>query len=187
MSEVATPGDVIGKAEEYIPGDNVEVDGDGNLIAQVMGVVVRDNKEHVITVRPLKDGNLLRINDVVYGKVISMPNDRVVIVKIIASEKSGEKVQLKDDVTGIIPPAYLFNGKPSNASDLVGIGDIVRARVISRGPPYTLSIREAQFGVVYAKCPRCGHELKWRGNELLRCPNCGAVVRRKVSLAEYWV
>ncbi|MFP3492200.1 MAG: exosome complex RNA-binding protein Csl4 [Vulcanisaeta sp.] len=187
MSEVVAPGDVIGKAEEYLPGENVDVDKDGNLIAQVMGVVIRDNKEHVISIKPLKGNGLLKINDIVYGKVVAIPNDKVIIVRILGVDDDGNKVPLKDDITGIVPPSQLLNGKSSNASDLVGIGDVVRARVISRGPPYTLTLKDAQLGVVHARCPRCGHELVWRGGEILRCPNCGATVRRKVSLSEYWV
>ncbi|MGC8542341.1 MAG: exosome complex RNA-binding protein Csl4 [Vulcanisaeta sp.] len=184
--EVVAPGDVVGTAEEYLPGENVEVDSEGRLRAQVMGIVIRDNKEHIISIKPIKNNGLLKMNDIVYGKVVALPNDRVVIVKIISVDNNGNKVSLKDDVTGIIPPAQLFNGKASSAGELVGIGDIIRARVISRGPPYTLTLRDAQLGVVYAKCPRCGHVLRWRSGELLQCPNCGAVVRRKVSLIEYW-
>ncbi|ADY02308.1 RNA binding S1 domain protein [Vulcanisaeta moutnovskia 768-28] len=186
--EIVAPGDVIGVAEEYLPGENVEVDTDGKLRAQVMGIVVRNERDHVVSVKPLRSSNsLLRVNDVVYGRVIAIPNDRVVIVKIIGVENNGGKMALKDDVTGIIPPSQLLNGKSSNASEILGIGDIIRARVISRDPPYTLTLRDAQLGVVYARCPRCGHELKLKGNDLLQCPNCGAVVRRKVSLIEYWI
>lgn len=29
--EVVAPGDVVGVAEEYLPGENVEVDADGKL------------------------------------------------------------------------------------------------------------------------------------------------------------
>lgn len=187
--EVVVPGDVVGIAEEYLPGgENVEVGVDGKLRAQVMGgVVIRNDKEHVISVKPIRGSNLLlRVNDVVYGKVVAIPNDRVVIVKIIGVENNGSRTVLKDDATGIIPPSQLLNGRNGSASEVLGIGDIVRARVISKDPPYTLTLRDAQLGVVYAKCPRCGHPLKWKSGELLQCPNCGAVVRRKVSLVEYW-
>ena len=185
--EIVAPGDVVGVAEEYLPGENVEVDADGKLRAQVMGIVVRNDKEHVVSVKPIRSNNsLLKLNDIVYGKVVAIPNDRTVIVRIIGVDNNGSKVVLKDDVTGIIPPSQLLNGKPGSASEVLGIGDIVRARVISKDPPYTLTLRDAQLGVVYARCPRCGHVLKWKSNELLQCPNCGAVVRRKVSLVEYW-
>lgn len=153
-----------------------------------MGVVIRNDKDHIISVKPIRSSNLLlKVNDIVYGKVVAIPNDRVVIVKIIGVESNGSKTVLKDDVTGIVPPSQLLNGKPGSASEVLGIGDIIRARVISKDPPYTLTLRDVQLGVVYARCPRCGHPLKWRsGGELLQCPNCGAVVRRKVSLVEYW-
>ena len=187
MSEVVAPGDVVGKEEEYLPGENVYVDDYGNLRAQVLGVVIRDNKEHVISVKPLKNsGVLLKLNDVVYGKVVAIPNDKVVVVKILSVENNGNRVPLKSNTTGLIPLSQLPNSRGS-ISDIVGIGDIIKARVISRGPPYTLTLKDAQLGVVYAICPRCGHALTWKGGELLRCPNCGIVVRRKVSLYEYWV
>ncbi len=184
--EVVVPGDVVGVAEEYLPGENVEVGNDGKLRAQVIGVIVKDDREHVVSVKPLKSGNLLKINDVVYGKVIAIPNDRVVIVRIIGVDNNGSKAVIKDDITGIIPPSQLFNGKSNSASEILGIGDMIRARVVSKDPPYTLTLRDAQLGVVHAKCPRCGHTLRWKSHGLLQCPNCGAVVRRKVSLAEYW-
>ncbi|WP_252900551.1 hypothetical protein [Vulcanisaeta sp. JCM 14467] len=49
--EVVVPGDVVGVAEEYLPGENVEVGADGKLRAQVMGIVARNDKEHVVSVK----------------------------------------------------------------------------------------------------------------------------------------
>ncbi|WP_069806881.1 exosome complex RNA-binding protein Csl4 [Vulcanisaeta thermophila] len=187
MSEFVMPGDVVGVAEEFLPGNNVDSDSDGKLRSTVMGTVVRDAKAHIVHVKPIKDAQLLSVNTVVYGRVVAIPNDRVVIVRITSVGSDGGLVELKNKFTGLIPLSQLTNGRVDGASRLVGIGDIVKARVISRGPPYILTMRDPQLGVVYGACPRCGGPMRLINYEQLRCTVCNYVTSKKVSMSEYWI
>lgn len=187
MSDFVAPGDVIGVIEEFIPGSNVDSDSDGRLRSTIIGRVIRDTRTHVISVKPIKDTQLLSINAIVYGRVVAIPSDRIVIVKINSMSNDGSIVELGTKFTGLIPPSQLSNSRIDSASRVVGIGDIVKARVVSRGPPYTLTIRDPQLGVVYGVCPRCGGPMRILNYEQLRCTVCGFVTNKKVSMSEYWV
>lgn len=187
MSEFVTPGDEVGVIEEFIPGNNVDVDSDGKLRSTIIGVVIRDAKAHIINIKPIKDTELLNVNAIVYGRVMAIPNDRVVIIKITSVSNDGNITELRNKFTGIIPPSQLSNSRIDSASRVVGIGDIIKARVISRGPPYTLTIRDPQLGVVYGVCPRCGGPMRMLNYDQLKCTVCGFVTSKKVSVSEYWV
>lgn len=186
-AEVVVPGEVLGVIEEFLPGNNVYIDEGGRLRALVLGTVIRDLRDHVIHVKRLRATSMpLAVNTVVYGPVVHMPSDKVAVVKILAIENGGAKVMLKNRATGIIPITQVGEYRAASISDLLGIGDVVKARVVSRGPPYTLSIRGYELGVVHGLCPRCRSVMKRRYSDALQCPNCGALVKRKVCLVEYW-
>ncbi len=64
-------------------------------------------------------------------------------------------------------------------SNAVGYMDIIKARVIDP-ERLSLSTKEPEMGVLKSICRICKHELV-RDGDVLRCPNCGNVERRKVS------
>ncbi len=183
---VVLPGDEIGVIEEYIAGEYVDETRDGRLIAQVLGRIIRDNVNHIISVKPLKRARLPRQNDVVYGVIVALPNDRVAVTKILAIYANGGLEPVKGELTGLIPISQIANMRLNGVSEMLGIGDIVRAKVISRGPPFVLTVRDSQLGVVFSRCPMCNQPLKWKGVDSLKCPSCNLIVKKKVCLVEYW-
>ncbi len=183
MSDIVVPGEELCVIEEFVPGQYAYADADGYVRALVLGRVVKDVKAHDIKVEPIRNKLLPRQGDIVYGKVVSIVNEKVAIVKILAVHENGTIVPLKHHCTGLLHISQASNG-PASMKDIVGIGDVVRARIISTwGPPYLISIKAQNLGVIYALCPRCRVELRRRSDKL-QCPSCGMVIKRKVPLVD---
>ncbi len=179
--DIVVPGEELCVIEEFLPSQFTYADELGYVRSLVLGRVVRDLKTHDIKVEPVKNRLLLRQGDIVYGKVVSIVNEKVAIVKIVALHENGTIIPLKHHCTGLLHISQASNG-PSTMRDIVGIGDVVRAKIISTwGPPYLISIKAQNLGVVYALCPRCRVELRRRSDKL-QCPSCGTVIKRKVPL-----
>jgi exosome complex RNA-binding protein Csl4 len=67
---------------------------------------------------------------------------------------------------------------------MCGVGDTVLTKVLFNAKDsYTLGILGEPFGVVYAKCGRCGEDMNWNEERhILVCSVCGNAERRKVSV-----
>mgnify|MGYP001773425538 CR=1 FL=1 len=174
---VAVPGDELGVEEEYVPGEFTDVDCRGRIVSTVIGVPSYDVKAHEVRVNPIKL-KLLQQGATVYGRVVSS-TDKVAVVRIAAVLDRGSLTRIS--ATGFIYIAHAGDNRINTVYDAVGIGDFVKARVISRGPPYHLSIRGLGLGVVEARCPRCRAYLKFKGTRAY-CPNCGVNIRKKVAM-----
>ena len=69
-----------------------------------------------------------------------------------------------------------------NLEDCFQPGDIILARIYSlKANPPQLTTAEEELGVILAKCEICKGTLKKEG-EVLRCPRCNRIERRKVSM-----
>jgi len=176
--EVAVPGELLGVIEEFIPRDNTYVVG-GSIRSLVLGVPIYDLREHVVSVRPLWENKPLlpRLGDIVYSQVERV-RDFIAVTSIFEVEGRGS---LKVPFTGILHVAQISTSYVKTIYDAVRIGDIIRAKVVSeRGPPFLLSTKGKDLGVVYALCPECMVPLRRRGVHLV-CPRCRRVSRRKFS------
>ncbi len=186
-NDVAIPGEELCVIEEFLPGAYTYSDEQGHVRATVTGTVKRDLKTHDIHVRPLKEKFLPSQGDIVIGKVIAMLNEKVAVVKICAIQRENGKIEvLKHTYTGLLHVIQAVDQPSPNMSikDVVGIGDVVRAKVISvKGPPFLLSMRGQNLGVIYAICPYCRVELRKRGRNL-QCPSCGQVFKRKTPIVD---
>ncbi len=62
------------------------------------------------------------------------------------------------------------------------VGDTILARVLYNDKDsYTLSLRDRETGVIYAKCEICGAELEPKDHSVLACTECGHRENRKIS------
>ncbi len=183
--DVVVPGEELCVIEEFIPGKYVYADERGIIRSSVVGIVKRDLKSHDIEVVPLRSRFLLSQGDVVYGKVMTMLNEKVAIVKILAvQDHDGKLLILKHQYTGILHISQTSEQPISTIREVVGIGDIVKARIISKwGPPYLISIKNQNLGVIYSVCPNCHVEAK-RRSRYFQCPICGQVLKRKTPTVE---
>ena len=178
LEEVLVPGEILGVIEEFIPCENVYV-VNGFIKSLVLGMPLYNIKEHVVSVKPLKDNKPLvpRLNDVVYSQVVRI-RENVAFTSIFEIEGRG---CLQVPFTGILHVSQVSTSYVKTIYDAVRIGDVVRARIVSRkGPPFHISTRGKDMGVVYALCPICVKPLKKRGVHL-SCPSCRRVSKRKIS------
>lgn len=83
---------------------------------------------------------------------------------------------------GAIPIANISDEFIRDINEYYRPGDIVVVRVLNNSNPYHLSTKQPQYGVVYAECSRCGSMLEPVSPRNMRCPKCGHVEKRKVSI-----
>ncbi len=184
-NEFVLPGEQICIIEEFVPGINTYADIDGVVRACTVGRVIRNLKTHDIYVESVKLTCGLQQGDIVYGQIVAVLNEKVAVVKILGVQRNSKTVQpLKHSFTGLLHVSQAAETYCPTLRDIVGIGDVVKAKVISKwGPPYLLSIRGPNLGVIYALCPTCRVEVRRRGSKL-QCPICGMVLKRKAPLVE---
>ncbi len=174
---LVVPGEELGTEEEYEARGHAHI-SDYRVLSSAIGIAHFNRSLHVVHVVPVKHHYYPAFNDVVRCVVVSITG-RAAIMRCFAVERDDRVEYLKYPVTGIVPS--IFSGEHS-IDEAVGIGDVVRGRVVSRkGPPFTVSIGGFAFGVVSAMCPRCRGHMRRRGSHLY-CPRCGVSVKRKVSI-----
>lgn len=180
MSEgdVKIPGDVLSVEEEYLPGSGVYVE-EGYLKAKVIGRPRVDHARHVLELKPFKATALpLNPRDIVYANV-DFIRDPVAHVKIFYVEN--KDVVLQPPVSGVLTVSNISASRVKSLYDVIGYGEIIRAYIAEPGgPPYLLSIKGRDFGVVVARCPKCLTPMRLRGLRLV-CPACRTKAKRKIS------
>ena len=114
---------------------------------------------------------------IVFGKVSDAKKQLVdlTIGKIDSDE-------LHTPITGTLHISCVSESYTENMTDAYRIGDIVKAHIVDdiRQPCY-LSTVGHQFGVILARCTRCGAFLKRKGRSTLKCMDCENIERRKIS------
>ena len=191
---LVTPGEKIGTEEEFQPGQNTYSEN-GVVYASTFGVV--KTQEGTVNVQP-GTGREIRIIDKGMTVLGTVTDDMKSVIFVDISPISvGKKeyMALKDGK--ILPPRPPMgaarapmgrrgtDNKFYEAKEkMCGVGDTVIAKVLFNDKDsYTLGILGEPFGVVYAKCSRCGEEMDWnQERHILVCSVCGAAERRKVSV-----
>lgn len=181
------PGEPVGVIEEYLAGKNVYVDAENSVLrSKIIGLLLRDNVKHIVEIDPVKEPRLLSKGDVVYGYLDGV-RETIAFVKIMLIEKGREKgvpegILLLRPYSGILPASNISSDPVRNIFNVYSYGDVLRAYVSEEGgPPYVLSTRGREYGVVLARCPHCMSILRKKGNYLV-CPYCGSRVRKKASI-----
>lgn len=182
-SDLVVPGDELGVIEEYAPACNVYVDELGVLRARVVGRPSLNAKRHEAGVVQVREVLIPRQGDAVQAVVAAM-RDAVVHLDIIYNKTRG--VHYAVPFRGVLHISEVSDERVESMYSVFGYGDVVMAKVISSKPPYQLSTRGLDFGVVLARCPRCMTPLKKVGL-WLRCPNCRKNFRRKKVSRHYTV
>ncbi len=177
-------GDSLAVIEEYEPGPGTYVDENGIIRAAVVGVAEYLEAQRIVRVRPARNPRVPRPGSDVIGIVTQLRHD-VVIVDIIGEVSLRGVPRFLYEYSSVLPGAIsianISEEYVKDISDYYRISDVILARVISRSAPYYLSTVGPAYGVLYAKCARCGHLLEPVNNKTMRCPRCGHVEKRKVS------
>lgn len=180
------PGEELAGMEEFLPGDGVYVDHErGVLRAAVPGSLVVDYSRRVIEVRPRKRPGLVGRGSEVAGLVTGVRHDLVVVNiygAVRLSPKPSWLYELESPMSGAIPISQVADEYVKNIDDYYRLGDWIVARIVSKSPPYTLTTMEPRYGVIYSICGRCGALLEYQSERSMKCPVCGSVERRKVSI-----
>lgn len=167
------PGDALGYAEEFLAGDGV-YEENGKIFAAVAGKAVLMNK--TVRVEPIRELPKINRGDVVFGRIVDVRNS-IALVEI--ARKQGFDRELMHTGIAALHVSNIQNEYLKDISNAVGYMDIIKARVIDERK-LILSTKEPEMGVLKSICSVCRHELV-RDGDVLRCPNCGNVERRKLS------
>jgi len=174
------PGEPLCTVEEFMPGEGVYVD-DGYIRAARFGQVEVDLVARRISVKPVSmKPRLPKRNSIVYGAVYAIPRDELALVKIFADERM---IPYNGSFSGVLHILQVVDAPGGKSMyDFVRPGDFIRATVLSSSPPYMLSIKKSQDGVILAYCSVCGAPLyRVPGSPRLTCMRCGNEEQRRVS------
>jgi len=172
------PGDVVGSAEEFVPGDCTYVRG-GVIYASTAGLVRINPQTRSASVMPKTNAPpKLCQGDIVVGEVVDL-KDSLVIVSL-AFKKGFEDRPISDEEATI----HISNVKNSYVKDLrqmFSLRDILKAKIIDERQ-LRLSTGDEDLGVIKAYCNRCMTGLVRKDGRLV-CPSCANTETRKLSSA----
>lgn len=183
---MVVPGEVLAGLEEYLPGEGVYADEEnGVLRAAVAGVARFDSRTRVVTVIPRRRPRMPGPGSSVLGMVTGIRHD-LVIVELYGQLETQPRPrwlwEFSGKFSGAITIANITDEFVKDINDYYRIGDIIIAKTLNRGNPYHLTTKGPQYGVVYTQCSRCGAPLEPVNPRTMRCPRCGSVEKRKVSV-----
>jgi len=178
MNKYVVPGDPVCTMEEFLPGSGVYEEG-GVIRSSVTGRVQVDLNLRIVNIKPtLKVPQLPGRGDVVYGTLIVL-HDELAITKIFANELG---IKYHNPFTGLIHISQAADKFIKSFYEILAVGDVVKAKILNNFTPYNLTIKEPKLGVVVAYCSVCGAVLKRHSSEVLKCPKCGNMEKRKLSV-----
>lgn len=170
------PGEMLATIEEFYAGDGVYEDK-GFIYSSIVGFVVKDTKEHNISVVSTKEWPLIpRKNDRVLGIVTGIRKD---IATVDVYEIEAVRA-FKNPFSAILHVSETSTEYVERITNTIWIGDIIRAKIIHLKNPYPISIKNKDMGVVMAFCSKCRYPLLLKDNKLL-CPICNSQEHRKVA------
>ncbi|OYT61292.1 MAG: hypothetical protein B6U69_03830 [Thermofilum sp. ex4484_15] len=176
---LVVPGEVVAVIEEFLPSLNV-YEVSGNVIAKVVGLIKVDMENKELTVEPLNRNKPLLPSpgDTVRAMVTSIRSPAVV-ADIFEIEGKGN---LSTPLTGVLYVPNISTSKVRDIYEVMRVGDVIRAKIIKgKAPPYLISTKGKEYGVILAFCPHCLKPLTLKGYNLY-CKNCKLNFKRKVSL-----
>ena len=170
--ELVTPGEPICVEEEYSPGENAKLHGDGVVASLISGVVQYDRSKRIVKVKPIKQVEKVKVGDQVLLQVREV-QDKIAIASIIAV--NGKAV--KHPKTAVILPN---RGRRGTMDEYVGVGDLAIGLVVTNFMGVIgVSIWRPNLGVVYGICKKCSGPLIKAGRTLV-CSRCGEKQKRKI-------
>ncbi|MCI4368194.1 MAG: exosome complex RNA-binding protein Csl4 [Thermoplasmata archaeon] len=174
--KLVLPGDLLGTAEEFVPGHGTYEDK-GKIYAALFGLRRFDARDRAIRVDAIHAIPQVNDDDLVYARVEEVKS-AMVIVNVL-SLASGKR-SVPGNPEGTVHISKAKDGYTDSLSTEFQPGDVLVARVLQSQPTIKLSTAEANLGVVSARCQVC-HAILSAGARGLVCPRCGNVEQRKVA------
>ena len=183
--EFVIPGDYIGVAEEYLPGEGA-YEENGKIYATLVGNLDLDMSRRSASV--ISKTNVLpqlKEEDIVFGEIVSV-KPQMVYVDLLALEGHADK-KLSANTKARIYVSQTDKKYVKTISTEFRNGDIVRARVVdTQGDSIRLSTAEDSLGVIRAVCGVCKRTLEMKDGQEgkegnLECKYCGSKETRKIA------
>jgi len=192
-----TPGDKIATEEEFASGDNTFVEN-GVIYSTIIGRVVK-NEGRVGVTNSGREIKIIGRDMLVIGTVTDNMKSVMFVKLDDINIENKDFLALKDGKIVAERPRMggrSFGGERDRGDRSGGnrfssgpreekpckVGDTILARVLYNDKDsYTLSLRDRETGVIYAKCELCGADLQQKDRGVLACPECGHAENRKIS------
>ena len=180
------PGDIIGTEEEVLAGRGAYVDN-GAVRASLVGEYRLLNR--YATVSNPREALSLTKGVTVVGIVESLTDVSAMvritpIEHVLGKPKTVQKGRFPNvKLLSNLHISNISRGYVPNIRDAIRVGDIIKATVINldiKRNMIDISTTSPRYGVVFAHCSRCGAQMVRRGN-VLKCPKCNHVEKRKLS------
>lgn len=172
--DLVLPGDLLGTAEEFVPGHGTYEDG-GRIYAALAGRRSVDPRDRAVRVEAVHPIPRIDEGDLVYARVDEVKSAMAVCTILALS--SGKRA-IPGAPEGTIHISKAKEGYTETLAEEFAPGDIVLARVLQSHPTVKLTTGPANLGVVSARCQVCHGLLSLGGKELV-CPRCGNREHRK--------
>lgn len=175
-ARLVLPGDLLGTAEEFVPGWGTYEDH-GKIYAALMGHPNVNPGDHAIRVDAVNAVPRIADKDLVYARVDEVKS-AMAICTILTAYDSRRLVPGAPEGTVHISKAK--DGYTEALADEFAPGDMLLAQVLQSHPTIKLTTQGSDLGVVSARCQVC-HALLHSGPKELVCPRCGNREHRKVA------
>ncbi|HTT25686.1 MAG TPA: exosome complex RNA-binding protein Csl4 [Thermoplasmata archaeon] len=176
LPNLVVPGELLGTAEEFVPGHGTYEDH-GKIYAALLGRPRVNSTERQILVDALHAIPRIADEDLVYARVDEVKS-AMAICTIVAAADSRRAVPGAPEGTVHISKAK--DGYTDSLGDEFQAGDLLIARVLQSQPTIKLTTAAPELGVLSARCSVC-HGLLTVGPKDLQCPRCGNTERRKTA------
>lgn len=180
------PGAALSTIEEFIPGQGTYVDEEGGVIrAAVSGVLRYNMNTRVVEVEPVRLLRVPRPGSNAVGMVAQTRLDAVLVElygEVRLQPNPAWLYEYTGKFLGVLPISGISEEYVKSIEDYYRRGDIVLVKVTSDSNPYHLVTVDPPYGVLYAECSRCGAVMEPVNPRTMKCPRCGLVEKRKVSV-----
>ena len=165
MERFVLPGDVVGTAEEFGPGEGTYIEG-GYIRASTSGQILIDRKNRSAKIIPVANSpQTLSAGDVVVGRITDLKESLAIVC--LAFKKGHESRPLFNS-EGVLHISHVKKSYVKDIRQVLGLRDIVKAKIIDkRNNSFGLSIVDGDLGVVKAYCGRCTEELHMKDGKLI--------------------
>jgi len=208
--KIVVPGDVvIEKQPNVLLGDGL-IEKNGKIIAVKWGIlkvsiIDGEHKKYLISIKSTRKPIIPKRGDLVIGEITNVGNT-IAMLRIFfiirKNEETGRYVihYLPVPYQGLIHISYVTKPKIKKKLlkkqnkyekhdylfNYLAIGDIILGEVIvDYTVPYGVMIRDVYYGVVAARCTRCGNPLElrnYKGELITYCSVCRKPDPRKFSV-----
>ncbi len=177
--DVVVPGEQLCVIEELSPGKGT-YEKEGVVFAAAPGAVSMDLKERSISVLPPGGKSKLALpvsGDILMGEVVNAYEQRAEVAIVRRNDQ--------DFLSGLVGEIHISNVTRrfvKSMHDVLRVNDIIRATALNTHElPIELSLVGPDFGVVYAKCSKCGNPLTLTTFNNMFCLRCENRETREVS------